>query len=112
MINVDKRTVFEVNRDCFDNYMAEVPVYLEKNDGEYREIMNENRKILKDYPRIQDMFEDDKPISLNEEECKAIIKYQHNWFILKSLEQVEVFFVGFREGYYYLKKCHLIKEDI
>ena len=65
---------------------------------------------MEKYPNLQLLFEDDKVMNLNEEECKMLQKLISIYLQMSDLEEQKIFFLGARENYFYFKNMNLIKE--
>ena len=82
----------------------------QKNNSEYKELQNKVSKIMEEYPNIQLLFEDDKIMNLNENECKMLQKLVSLYLQMSDYEDRKIFFLGARENYFYFKNLGLIKE--
>ena len=51
-------TFLEEYKSEFEEYVSNVSVELEKVDSEYLEVVEENRKILRDNPKLRDLIEE------------------------------------------------------
>ena len=77
-----------------------------------------NINLLKDvvehykekYPNILALLEDNEVENLNAEECKYRQKLLSLYSRMTDFEDIEIFFLGARENYYYFKNLELIKE--
>jgi len=103
-------TFLEEYKDEFEEFISRVSVELEKTDPEYLKVVKENRKILKDNPKLRDLLEENLAQELTKKECEAIGKYIDNTVDLKFLEYQAIFFRGYREAYYHFLKSGLIVE--
>ena len=65
---------------------------------------------MEKYPNLQLLFEYDKVMNLNEEECKMLQKLISIYLQMSDLEERKIFFLGARENYFYFKNMNLIKE--
>ena len=77
---------------------------------ENKELKNKVSKIMEMYPNLQLLFEDDKVMNLNEEECKMLQKLVYLYLQMSDYEDREIFFLGARENYFYFKNLGIIKD--
>ena len=85
-------------------------VRLKNKDKKYKNISDEIENIRIKYPNINSLFEDEKVTNLTEEECINLQKIIKKYLIISSMEEREIFFLGARENYYYLKNLDLLKD--
>ena len=85
-------------------------VRLKNKDEKYKNISDEIENIRIKYPNINSLFEDEKVRNLTEEECINLQKIIKKYLIISSMEEREIFFLGARENYYYLKNLDLLKD--
>lgn len=81
-----------------------------KSNFEYKELQNKVNEIMEKYPNLQLLFEDDKVMNLNENECKMLQKLVSLYLQMSDYEERKIFFLGARENYFYFKNLGLIKE--
>lgn len=74
------------------------------------ELKNKVSEIMEMYPNLQLLFEDDKVMKLNEEECKMLQKLVSLYLQMSDYEDRKIFFLGAREKYFYFKNLGIIKE--
>ena len=75
----------------------------------YKELQNKVSEIMEMYPNLQLLFEDDKAMNLNEEECKMLQKLVSLYLQMSDYEDRKIFFLGARENYFYFKNLGIIK---
>lgn len=75
-----------------------------------KELKNKVSEIMEIYPNLQLLFEDDKVMNLNEEECKMLQKLVSLYLQMSDYEDRKIFFLGARENYFYFKKLGIIKD--
>ena len=85
-------------------------VRLKNKDEKYKNISDEIENIRIKYPNINSLFEDEKVTNLTEEECINLQKIIKKYLIISSMKEREIFFLGARENYYYLKNLDLLKD--
>lgn len=94
----------------FSELIDTTRVELKRNNLEYQKLKNQVNEIMEKYPNLQLLFEDDKVMNLNEEECKMLQKLISIYLQMSDLEERKIFFLGARENYFYFKNMNLIKE--
>lgn len=82
---------------------------LEKSE-DYKKLKENFRKIMNEYPKLQLILEKDSNLVLDENECKMLQKLVAIYIQLSDLEEKEIFLLGGKEMYGYLKDVGLIKE--
>ena len=65
---------------------------------------------MHNYPKLQLILEKDSNFELNEDECKMLQKLVAVYIQLSDLEEKEIFLLGGKEMYGYLKDVGLINE--
>lgn len=101
--------LYDMNSIEFSELIDTVRVEL-KNNSEYKELQNKVSEIMEMYPNLQLIFEDDKVMNLNENECKMLQKLVSLYLQMSDYENRKIFFLGARENYFYFKNLGLIKE--
>ena len=109
MIN-NEGTFLEEYKSEFEEYVSNVSVELEKVDSEYLEVVEENRKILRDNPKLRDLIEENIAEELSKKESELLAKYIDNTVDLKFREYQAIFFKGYKEAYYHFLNSGLIVE--
>ena len=102
--------LYDINSIEFNDLIDTARVELKRNNSEYKELQNKVNKIMESYPILQLLFEDDRVMSLNEEECKMLQKLVSIHLQISEYEDRKIFFLGARENYFYFKNLGLIKE--
>ena len=82
---------------------------LDKN-LEYKKLRNEFDKIMNEYPKLQNLLEENIRVSLDEDECQMLQKLINIYMNMQDYEEKEIFLLGGKEMYFYLKDVGLIKE--
>ena len=101
--------LYDMNSIEFSELIDTARVEL-KNNSEYKELQNKVSEIMEEYPNLQLLFEDDKVMNLNENECKMLQKLVSLYLQMSDYEDRKIFFLGARENYFYFKNLGLIKE--
>ena len=77
---------------------------------DYKNLRETFKDIMNKYPKLQLLFEDDKEIILEKNECKKLQELVKVYMEICDLEEKEIFLLGGKEMYFYLKDTGLIKE--
>ena len=85
-------------------------IALKYNNLEYKKHTNKVSELMDDFSNVLALIEDNEVNSLNDEECKMLQKLIRLNMKMTTYEDREIFFLGARENYYYLKNLNLIKE--
>lgn len=101
--------LYDMNSIEFSELIDTARVEL-KSNSEYKELQNKVSKIMEEYPNLQLLFEDDKVMNLNENECKMLQQLVSLYLQMSNYEDRKIFFLGARENYFYFKNLGLIKE--
>ena len=101
--------LYDMNSIEFSELIDAARVEL-KNNSEYKELQNKVSEIMEEYPNLQLLFEDDKVMNLNANECKMLQKLVSLYLQMSDYEDRKIFFLGARENYFYFKNLGLIKE--
>ena len=102
--------LYDINSIEFSELIDTARVELKRNNSEYKELQNKVNKIMELYPNLQLLFEDDRVMSLNEEECKMLQKLVCLHLQMSEYEDRKIFFLGARENYFYFKNLGIIKD--
>ena len=76
---------------------------------EYKELREKFNDIMNKYPNLQLILEDREMI-LNETECKMLQELAKIYMEICDFEETEIFLLGGKEMYFYLKDTGVIKE--
>lgn len=107
---VEEIRLYDINSIEFSELIDTARVELKRNNSEYKELQNKVNKIMESYPNLQLLFEDDRVMSLNEEECKMLQKLISLHLQMSEYEDRKIFFLGARENYFYFKNLGIIKD--
>ena len=102
--------LYDIHSIEFSELIDTARVELKRNNSEYKKLQNKVNKIMESYPNLQLLFEDDRVMSLNEEECKMLQKLVSLHLQISEYEDRKIFFLGARENYFYFKNLGIIKE--
>ena len=107
MLNYNSRevvTFFESVNDEFLDFLSNINRYLYDTDSKYKDYADKNKKILKENPSLN-------LDNLKNEDAKKYDEFKANLIALNYIKDTEIFFRGFKEAYFYFKRCNLLKED-
>ena len=90
--------------ECIGNLKLD----LKRNNTTYREIFEELENIKEKYPNVRKLWEDEKYSKLSEEESKALLETINLYRHLLRIEQYEIFLLGGKECFGYLKKIKAV----
>lgn len=107
---MDEIRLYDINSIEFSELIDTARVELKRNNTVYKELQNKVNKIMESYPNLQLLFEDDRVMSLNEEECKMLQKLVSIHLQISEYEDRKIFFLGARENYFYFKNLGIIKD--
>ena len=82
---------------------------LNKNP-EYQKLKEKFNNIMNNYPKLQLILEEDRQMILDETECKMLQKLVSIYLEMTDFEDKEIFLLGGKEMFYYLKDTGVIKE--
>ena len=102
--------LYDINSIEFSELIDTARVELKRNNSEYKKLQNKVNKIMESYPNLQLLFEDDRVMSLNEEECKKKNKLVSLHLQISEYEDRKIFFLGAGENYFYFKNLGIIKD--
>lgn len=98
--------------DCsneFSEYISSQVFQIRNKNPEYKKLLIKTEKILDKYPRLRSVLEDDEVSALSIEECEALVEIQNIKQCIDVIEEKEIFFLGSKELYQYLKKIDALK---
>lgn len=102
-------TYFESGDDSLWGYLENTIYEMAKNDEEYIKLNSELLNLLNDHPNLRHVLEDDEVKELSEDDIKALIELKVLYLNIKDINMRNIFFLGGKNLYYYLKQMDLIK---
>ena len=98
----------------YEMYLAEA-IEERKNDLlnrniEYKKLRKKLDDIFNEYPNLQYILEENERLILNETECKMLQRLITIHMDIRDFEEKEIFLLGGKEMFLYLKDAGLIKE--
>lgn len=76
---------------------------------DYKNLKEKFNDIMNQYPNLQLILEENREMILDEVECKMLQKLVALYMDICDLEEKEIFLLGGKEMYFYLKDVGLIK---
>lgn len=83
---------------------------LVNRNEKYKNLREKFNDIMNKYPNLQLILDENKEMILTEDECKMLQKLIAIYMDICDLEEKEIFLLGGKEMYFYLKDVGLIKE--
>lgn len=77
---------------------------------EYQKLREKFNDIMNKYPNLQLILEENRQMILDGTECKMLQKLVAIYMDICDLEEKEIFLLGGKEMFYYLKDTGVIKE--
>ena len=78
---------------------------------DYKKLKEQFNNIMNKYPNLQLILEENREMILDEAECKMLQKLVAIYMDICDLEEKEIFLLGGREMYFYLKDVGIIKNN-
>ena len=103
------KTFYEEYVDVFEDYLQNARKNLKKSSEKYNKLSKEYREILLKNKNLNWVLEGEvKGRTLTNEECFLLSKLVKIYFDLQTMEEKELFFLGARENYSYLKNIRVL----
>ena len=83
--------------------IEERKIDLINSNNNYKKLKKEFDDIMNKYPNLQLILEEDREMILNEDKCKMLQKLVAIYMDICDLEEKEIFLLGGKEMYFYLK---------
>ena len=80
------------------------------SNNNYKKLKKEFDDIMNKYPNLQLILEEDREMILNEDKCKMLQKLVAIYMDICDLEEKEIFLLGGKEMYFYLKDTGVINK--
>ncbi len=106
---MDKIVIDNLDMEELDRLVDSAIVDLERNNLEYRNLRNKVRNIQNKYENVSKIIDQDEVENLSKEECEMLQKVLQLKIEIEIIEDREIYFLGGRQAYYYLKKLQLLK---
>ena len=103
------KTFYEEYKDIFEDYLQNARKNLKKSSEKYNKLSKKYREILLKNKNLNWVLEGEvKGRTLTNEECFSLSKLVKIYFDLQTMEEKELFFLGARENYSYLKNIRVL----
>lgn len=93
-----------------DEAIEERKIDLINSNNNYKKLKKEFDNIMNKYPNLQLILEEDREMILNRIECKMLQKLVAIYMDICDLEEKEIFLLGGKEMYFYLKDTGIINK--
>lgn len=90
--------------ECIENLKKD----LSSKNSEYKEIQRKIERLKSKYPKIRGILEDEEVYELTLQESKVLLEVINLMRDLLRIEQYEIFLLGGRENYEYMKKLEIL----
>ena len=98
-------TFVDAQDSAFAEYISSIVYNLSKSNPEYRAVKEKIDDICEKYPAVMAAADSEKPSSLTEQECKALIDIMEMKSKLHDMELEAIYFRGCYDSVGYLKKA-------
>ena len=95
-------TFVDVHSNIFAEYLSSVIAKLPKENPEYRSIEEKIEELYKEYPKVMEALDTEKPSDLSEQECLELRNK------LSDMQQEAIYFRGCYDSVGYLKKAGIL----
>lgn len=102
-----KYSLYDMDSIEFFECIEDLKRDLSKKNKEYIEIQRKIEKIKNKYPQIRGILEDEEVYELTIQESQALLETINLIRDLLRIEQYEIFLLGGRENYEYIKKLEI-----
>lgn len=100
LYDMDSIELFE----CIENLKRD----LSSKNSEYKEIQRKIERLKNKYPKIRGILEDEEVYELTLQESQALLVVINLMRDSLRIEQYEIFLLGSRENYEYMKKLKIL----
>lgn len=102
--------LYDIDSSELNELIDNIKVELKNKNENYKNLHNQIFKIINNCPNISELVEGNEVVSLNQEECKNLQKLISLYLKMATYEDIEIFFLGARENYYYFKNIGIISK--
>ena len=105
------KTFYEECEDELEEHLLKARTILRETNEEYKSLLKKQKNILNSYKNLSLILTDDEldNVEFSSDEVKILQKLTHINVNIKILEEKEIFFLGARENYFYLKNIGVLK---
>lgn len=105
-----KKKLYNIDLSEFSDLIDNIRIELKNKDLEYKKLTYEYYKILKYFPNLQLIFEDQLELELSKEECKILQKLVSIYIDILGFEEKELFLLGCKNAHLYNKNIEIIRD--
>ena len=105
-----KKKLYNMDLSEFSDLIDNMRIELKSKDLEYKKLTDEYYKILKDFPNLQLIFEEQLELELSKEECKMLQKLVSIYINILSIEEKELFLLGCKNARLYNKNIEITRD--
>ena len=101
---------FDIDITEFNELIDNKKIELINKNTEYKKLQEQYYFMMKKYPKLQLIFEENEELILNKTECKMLQKLMQIGLEIDEIEKYFIFFLGGNQAYFYFKKLRILKE--
>ena len=107
-----KKKIYNIDLSEFSDLIDNMRIELKSKDLEYKKLTDEYYKILKDFPNLQLIFEEqlELELELSKKECKMLQKLVSIYINILGFEEKELFLLGCKNAHLYNKNIEIIRD--
>ena len=106
-----KKKLYNIDLSEFSDLIDNMRIELKSKALEYKRLTDEYYKILKDFPNLQLIFEEQLELELSKEECKMLQKLVSIYIDILGFEEKELFLLGCKKALLFNKSIDIIREN-
>ena len=107
---MEESWINNIELDEIYNLIEDIKEELKNSNLKYKKLKENFYKILDEFPNLQLIFEEQMELNLTKTESKMLQKLVSIYMQISNIEEKEIFILGGKEMYIYLKELDLIKE--
>lgn len=100
--------LYDVDSIEFCEAISQLKCDLKNNNQVYRDIFYKIERMKMKYPVVRNILEDEEASQMNLEESLALLKVINLYRELFRMEEYEIFYLGCRENFGYLRRIEVI----
>lgn len=105
---MEMNSVFEKGSMCIEEIFDNMKFELGNKDWRYKSMIKNIESTKEEYINLKKVLENDKPESLNMEECAELIKILELQRQMHKIEENVAFLSGFKECFLIFRDCGII----
>ena len=102
--------LFDIDITEFNELVDDKKIELIKKNNDYRKLQEQYYFMMKKYPKLQLIFEENEELILNKTECKMLQNLMQIGLEIYEIEKYFIFFLGGNQAYFYFRKLDILKE--